>query len=143
MRLLKFGRIQQMEIEQIDIQIPKRILELYFVSYVKIYSKCIMDLKALWNLKQQLIYKRIQVEYLSICLFKFLSKLLQFLVCTSCTCLVKFILKYFTLLDSFCYYCKWIFFFFTNFVFGLLLMYRNTTDFCVLINLFLKLTLYN
>lgn len=45
--LLKFGRIQQMEVEQIDIHIPKRNLELYFVPYVKIYSTCIIDLKAL------------------------------------------------------------------------------------------------
>ena len=44
---LKFGRIQQMEVEQIDIHIPTKNLELYFVPYVKIYSTCIINLIAL------------------------------------------------------------------------------------------------
>ena len=34
-----------MELEQSDIYIPKINLELYLAPYIKIYSKCIIDLK--------------------------------------------------------------------------------------------------
>lgn len=43
--------------------------------------------------------------------FKISFKTFEVLVCMSYTCLVQFILKYFTLFDPFCYHCKWIFFF--------------------------------